>query len=232
MRRGERGVTLIELLVAMTLFSLLSAAVLYSLRTGIGSLDRARSRIQDSRRELGAQRAVELMIAGIVPLSAIFFDGSTGGAQPAPVPVPFFHGEPALLRFITTHSLQEGARGRRVIAELAVLPREERDGFRLVLQERPYVSPYQAGAFVMGFDRDPSTGFPFVRFRPFEPGTRLFVVADRLTSCRFEYLQWRLDRQDNWQPRWIEQQIWPKAIRIAMAPRQTLVSQVYVRQLP
>ena len=44
-RKRQRGVTLLELLVAMTLFSLLSVGVFASLRTGLTTLDKTRTRV-------------------------------------------------------------------------------------------------------------------------------------------------------------------------------------------
>ena len=227
----RRGVTLIELLVAMTLFSLLSAAVLYSLRTGLNSLSRVRDRVAQSRREIGAERAFDLLISGMMRTTAFY-------QQPGQATVSqafFFQGEPRLMRFVTANSIEQGVRGQPQVVEVAVVPREKNDGFRLVVQERPYTSPFVPGAFILGQFLDPVLGYPVMQFRPFAGSGRLFVLADRLRSARFEYLE-RLDFTPSvWRAQWIQTAYWPAAVRVVQEPlgnesRRTLVSDIHVHQ--
>jgi len=223
---GRRGVTLIELLVAMTLFSLLSAAVLVSLRTGLGSLDRAHERIARSRREIGAERAFELLVSGMMRATAYYQQpGQADLAQTF-----FFQGDPQLMRFVSANSLEGGPRGRPQVVEVAVIPREGNDGVRLVVQERPYRSPFVPGALVVGQVFDPLIGYPVMRFQPFVGGERLFVLADRLRSARLEYLE-KLDfTPPVWRSQWIQTAYWPAAVRVIAEPRQTLWSEIHVHQ--
>jgi prepilin-type N-terminal cleavage/methylation domain-containing protein len=218
--RQRRGVTLLELLVAMSLFSLLSVAVFYSLRTGIGSLDRVRSAVADSRRQAGAQRSLELMLAGITLTGAQYFEqGQATGRNTF-----FFQGDGAAMRFVSNYSLTQGSRTPPQLIELAVAPHPE-GGVRLLLNERPYPGPQILGALIMGSFPDPEGGVS-LRFLPVAIGPSSFVVADRLPACRFLYLERIFPDGDVWRERW-RQTILPKAIRIEMGTR-VITAPVYV----
>ena len=47
---SERGVTLVELLIAVTLVALLSMGMLFAMRTGLGALSSTNTRLHDNRR--------------------------------------------------------------------------------------------------------------------------------------------------------------------------------------
>lgn len=55
----ERGVTLLEVLIAVTLLSLLSVAMVLAMRIGLNSYERAGTRLMDNRRVAGAQRILQ-----------------------------------------------------------------------------------------------------------------------------------------------------------------------------
>lgn len=218
--RRRRGVTLLELLVAMSLFSLLSLGVFFSLRTGLSSLDRVRDRVADSRRQAGAQRSLELMLAGISTSKAQYFEPG----QQTGLSTDFFQGDVTEMRFISNYSLQQGARTPPQLIELGVA-RHPEGGVRLLLNERPYPGPQIAGWLILGSAADPDGG-RFLRFRPIEIGPRSFVVADRLPVCRFWYLERIVPDHDLWRERWRLPTL-PKAIRIEMGAR-TVTAPVYV----
>lgn len=206
----QRGVTLIELLVAMTLFSLLSTAVFYSLRTGLNSLNRSRTAMTQARRAEGVQIAVERMFAGMLSAQAEFVQPGMAQVQSA----AFFQGDPQTMRFVSSHSLQEGSRGGPRLIELAIVPRDERDGFRLVVNDSPYLGPRALGMLILGRVPDPILGRPVLAYRPIALSPRTFVLADRLSGARFSYLERRpgLD-PDLWLPRW-PGDVFPAAVRI------------------
>ena len=225
-RATRRGVTLLELLVAMTLFTLLGTGVFYSLRTGIRSLERSREQVSTARRAAGAERALERMLAGLMPVNAEYI----APASSAPMAMPFLQGDPQLLRFVTSYSLEEGLRGSPRIVEMSVLPREDRAGVRLVVNELPYFGPRSAGTLIAGMGPDPLDGRVGPMFREFAAGPRTFVLADRLPRCQFAYLDRAVPPEpDPWLPRW-RQSYYPRAIRIDMGTR-AVTGQVYVSML-
>ncbi len=206
----EAGVTLIEVLIAVTLLSLLSAGMFIALRIGFNSFTKVDTKLMDNRRVVGAQRIVEQELEGLVPV--------VGPCGKTPMRMAFFQGEPQIMRLVSTFSLQQAWRGQPQILEIFVIPGEER-GVRLVVNEIPYTGPETAGQLCTGVAADPQTGAPVRRFVPAVAGPHSFVLADRLAFCRFSYYTvlpgpplppvWR----DTWM-----RPGWPLAIRIDMAP--------------
>jgi len=212
--RAERGVTLLEMLVAITLLSLLSGGILIALHAGLNSMNKVKTRLMDNRRLAGAQRIVEQQVAAFVP---VVTDCLPDGDRP-PARIPFFQGEPQSMRFVSAFSLKDGWRGLPQILEFQVIPGEPGAGLRLVVNERPYAGARSAGIYCTGMRTDETTGAPAPIFRPIEIGPQSFVLADRLAYCRFSFLErGRNPAEDRWTPHWFLPR-WPAAVRIEMAP--------------
>jgi hypothetical protein len=125
------------------------------------------------------------------------------------------------MRFVSSYSLQEAARGLPQILEFQVIPGEER-GVRLVVNENLYSGPLSAGAFCLGPGQDPELGVQTQRFIPIVVGPRSFVLADHLAYCRFSYLGTLPNKDvEQWSPAWIPINRWPLGIRIEMASLDT-----------
>jgi len=201
----EKGVTLIEVLIAVTLLSLLSVAMFLAMRIGLNVYAKADTRLMDNRRAAGAQRILAEELGGIMPVMAAC--GATG--QGPGSRAVFFQGAPAVMRLATTFSLQQGLRGQPQVLALFVIPGEENHGVRLVVNETPYTGPASAGRFCT------ASGI----FVPVEAGPGSFVLADKLAYCRFSYLAAPLaaNQPPMWKTAW-NTQTWPLAIRIEMAP--------------
>lgn len=212
MKGCERGVTLIELLLAVALLSLLSVAMFAAMRIGLGAFTKADNKLMLNRRAAGAQRILQSEIEGLMPVMAL-----CGAANPtADVPLnrlPFFGGDAAALRLVSTFSLQQGWRGQPQILELFVIPGED-GGVRLVVNETPYTGPLGAGRLCR---TGPIGGV--AAFLPPASGPQSFVLADKLAYCRFAYLAPAQDpnRPDVWVAVWASPGL-PLAIRVEMAP--------------
>jgi prepilin-type N-terminal cleavage/methylation domain-containing protein len=209
----ESGVTLIEVLIAVTLVSLLSTGILMAIRIGLLSMEKANTRLMANRRVAGAHRILEQQIAGFMPVAA--------ECMPAPgqrVRIRFFQGEPGAMRFVSSHSIQEASRGIPQVLEFVVIPGQDGAGVRLVVNEHPYAHPGAAGAFCLGVTPDPALGVALPRFPPIQTGPFSFVLADRLAFCRFIFREnLPVPPFERWVPRWIKPE-WPAAVRIEMAP--------------
>jgi len=209
------GLTLLEVLIAVTLVSLLSAAGLVALRIGLNAMERSNSRLMGNRRALGAQRALEQQIAGFMPVTA---DCSQGNPAGPGVRVPFFQGEPDAMRFVSSYSLEEASRGLPRILEYQVIAGEEGEGVRLVVTEYLYSGPRSTGSFCLGFGPDPMLGVTMPRWLPARPGPQSFVLADKLAFCRFSYREsLQVPPYERWHARWTLPR-WPTALRIEMTP--------------
>jgi prepilin-type N-terminal cleavage/methylation domain-containing protein len=220
--RRRAGVTLIEMLVAVTLVSLLSVAMLFAIRVGLNALERTNDQLIANRRVLGAQRAIDQQIAGFIPVQAV----CGGPLQPSRASgMLFFHGEPRSMRFVTSYSLEEAGRGYPRILEYAVIPGREA-GVRLIVNEHPYTGPQSLAFFCLGPGADPVTGAPGLRFRPVEPMPRSFVLADRLVQCSLSYqVRHPVSGVRQWRPAYTGPEP-PVAIRLEMTPLEVDASRV------
>jgi prepilin-type N-terminal cleavage/methylation domain-containing protein len=229
-RRANAGLTLLEVMIAVSLLSLLMAGLLASLRLGLNALGKTNDHLMANRRVAGAQRVLEQQLEGFMPVIALYSQ-SPGG--PATEKMPFFEGEPQSMRFVSTYSLQEAARGIPRILEFQVIPGDKGAGVRLVVNENIYTGPASAGFFCLGRGADPMTGADGFRFRPIETGTRSFVLADKLQFCRFSFLT---NPQPPAPPQWMlswsaadsrgAPPRWPGAIRIEMGPLDPSISRL------
>ncbi|MBZ5726973.1 MAG: hypothetical protein LAP87_18500 [Acidobacteriia bacterium] len=219
-RRSTAGVTLMELVIAITLLSLLSLGMLMAMRVGLSAFAKTNTRLMDNRRVAGAQRILEQQVEGLVPVMGVC--GATPEAQTGPK-YAIFQGEAAAMRLVSTFSLQEASRGQPQILELFVIPGEEGRGVRLVVNEIPYTGPASAGQLCTVRTPDPATGTLLPVFLPMTPGPRSFVLADQLAYCRFSYLTPggppnQPDRPPPaWRAHWTSAG-WPWGVRIEMAP--------------
>jgi prepilin-type N-terminal cleavage/methylation domain-containing protein len=213
------GVTLIEILLAITLLSLLSVGMLISMRIGFNTMEKVDSRLVSDRRVSYARRIVEDEISGYMYSFALFHPRPDAGMI-----VPFSQWEPQTMRFVTAYSLQDAWRGRPQIAVLQVIPGADGQGVRLIVNEIPYTGPEQAGQNIASIDQDAT-----VHYVPVVPGSQSFVLADRLSFCRFSYLQpIPTDPFQIWRPDWVQRQMLPQGVRIEMAPLDTSPADLHV----
>ncbi len=212
--KPRAGVTLIELLIAVSLLSLLSVGILLALRVGLNAMQKANAKLIDNRRVFSVQRILEQQLAGFMPEMA---DCLPGPERPA-IRMAFFQGEPQSMRFVSSYSLGEAARGYPRILEFQVIPREDNQGVRLVVNEHLYTGPRGAGLFCMGRAPDPLSGAGIPKFREIEVGSSSFVLADRLAYCRFLYRELAPPlAPERWVAVWTAM-TWPIAVRVEMAP--------------
>jgi general secretion pathway protein J len=213
-RPSSAGVTLLELLIAVTLLSLLSVGIVITLRVALSAMEKAGSRLTANRRVVSVERILEQEIGGIMPVTA------DCRAEPGagPTSLPFFQGEPASLRLASSYSLQQGARGLPMLLEFQVIPGENDQGVRLVVNEHWYTGPREAGQFCLGYTVDHMSGLPVPRFVPIQIGADSFVIADKLAYCRFSYRELQpLPELPRWVSLWTHP-VLPNALRIEMAP--------------
>jgi len=213
-RRSSAGVTLMELLIAVTLVSLLSAGIVIALRVGLSAMNKADTRLTANRRVTSVERILSEQLSGFIPVVA-----ECHPSADAPiVPILFFQGEAASMRLASTYSLQQGSRGQPMILEFQVIPGENNQGVRLVVNEHLYAGPHEAGRTCMGYGADPLTGLIGPRFLPISIGANSFVLADKLSYCRFSYREVvPAPASVKWLAHWSQTTI-PDAIRIEMAP--------------
>lgn len=205
----QAGMTLIEILVAVTLLGMLSIGLVTALQVAAGAWSSSRNARGQDRRIANANALLHAQFAGVTPVEPLIL--RPGLAVPAG---PFFQGEPTAMRFVSSYSMTEGVRGGLQIVELQTSPGQE--GTRLILTQTPYQGPLSVGRFIVGAEPLPETQSFHVLFTPLVTRADSLIVADRLSEVRFSYLRGRRspNEPDVWVPVWDQPQQLPQAIRV------------------
>jgi hypothetical protein len=206
--------TLVEVLIAVTLVSLISIGMVMAIRLGFSTEERTNQRLYDNRKLVAVNAIIDAQINGIMAVPAECI--ANGGGPTAKV--SFFQGEPQSMRFVSAYSLQEAHRGYPRILEYQVVPGERGEGFRLVVNEHIYNGPYSTGAFCSGMGPHPLVpeGTQVPQFIPIQVGRQSFVLADRLAHCRMVFREaLKEPPYEKWVPVWGKPYL-PSAIRIEM----------------
>jgi prepilin-type N-terminal cleavage/methylation domain-containing protein len=202
--KRQRGVTLIELMIAITLVAALSTGMLMAIRTSLITLDKVDNRLQSNRRVISVNQILSREIGGVMPVIGLC-GGSDGGVSGR---TPVFNGTAQTLHMVTSFSMSEGSRGLPHVLELQVIPADE-GGFRLIVNEFLYTGPVSITPFCAGN-----------QFRIGQALPQSFVLADRLKYCRIFYQQRPPDLPPtggNWVDSWSIPDL-PAAVRFDMAP--------------
>jgi len=213
-RRRRQGLTLMEVLVAITLLSLLSAGMLMALRVAAGAWERTNTDLMLDRRIAAANAILHAALEGVVPAWVEF----RRPTMASPTLALFFQGQPESMRFVSAYSLDSGPRGGLRLLELQVVRAEQ--GLRLLLNDQPHPGPAEAGRLIVGAVDDPLTRSLRLFFAPIVAQPSSFIVADELAGCAFSYLSTAAPNEPaRWLPAWSRSDQWPAAISIQLAPR-------------
>jgi prepilin-type N-terminal cleavage/methylation domain-containing protein len=207
--KRQAGMTLLEVLIAVTLLSVLSAGMMMAMRIGLSALSRTDSRLMDNRRIAGAQRILEQELQGVIPVVSPCGSGGPGGPM-----VSLFSGQPTGLTTVTAFSLQGAWRGRPQVIQLFTGP-DDNGGMRLLVNESPYTGPENAGKVCTG------TSGTLANFLIPSAGPTTFVLADHLREVRFQYLHMAEKVEDPgiWTTDWKEAG-WPFGVRVLIVPME------------
>jgi general secretion pathway protein J len=198
----QRGFTLLELMIAITLVAALSTGMLMAMRAGLQTLEKTNNRLVSNRRVLSVEQILQHQISNAMP--ALGFCGTAaGGVGPA---APVFQGTAQTLLLVSSYSMTEGARGYPRVLVLQVLPADQ--GVRLIVNESLYTGPLSTAPFCMG-------GLAL----PAQPTPQSFVLADHLASCRFVYeiADPESPKGAGWAVAW-NKPLLPYAVRVEMVP--------------
>lgn len=210
----EAGVTLLELLIAVSLVSLLSVGMAFALRISLDGSARAQNRIGANRRVLGVERILREQVSNLMPVATPCRANPESGAEP----VPFFEGLPGTMRVVSTYSLAEAGRGIPRLLEYQVIPGEDGAGVRLIVNEFPWSGPAPLASLCSGVNTGPD-GHLYALFPPVVAGPKSFVLADKLAYCHISYRELRAPPElERWVDQWTGANEWPSAIRVSLAP--------------
>jgi prepilin-type N-terminal cleavage/methylation domain-containing protein len=199
----ERGVTLLELIIAISLVALISGGMLTAMRTSLLTNEKVTARLRSNREHMNLRQMIARQLGGAMPVMAPCASSTGGGND-----VSFFRGTPQMLRFVSSFSMAEGSRGYPQIVEYQVAPAAG-GGFRLIVNEHPYTGPASAAPFCMDGN-----------IAPVAVSESSVVAADRLSRCQF-YFQQPVQQIAFGDLQWVgdwNQPTLPRAVRIEMVP--------------
>src|SRR5665213_1106347 len=119
-RRSQHGVTLLELMIAITLVAGLSTGMLMAMRTSLLTYEKTAKRLESNRRFVKTQQMLSDQIAAVIPVQGVCF-GDAG--QTIGIP-SFLSGSADALRLVSSYSIAEGSRGYPQIVEYRVIPEQ------------------------------------------------------------------------------------------------------------
>jgi prepilin-type N-terminal cleavage/methylation domain-containing protein len=204
----QRGVTLIELMIAVSLTGVITVGLLFALRTSVLAYEKTSDRLRSNREQISRNQILSSELSGAMPILV---------SCPSVTAVPFFTGTPATLRMISSYSIGEGYRGYPQILEFQVTPSSSA-GVRLIVTEHPYTGPASVNAFCGTLDSGPFGGADSA-FSGAGPAP--FVLADGLLSCEFSYhepVDMGAYKDTAWVPAWKSNRL-PAGVRVEMKPR-------------
>jgi hypothetical protein len=198
----ERGITLVELMIAITLVAAISAGLLLAMRTSLMTYEKIDHRLDEDRRTMGLQQTLARQIGGVMPVM-----GNCASSAGAGVRVAIFNGDPQSVRFVSSYSLAEGARGYPRLVEYQVAP-DPKGGVRLLMNERIYSGPAISGPLCLNRN-----------FLPIEITLQSVEMAGNLAYCRLVYREPipSSPAGGEWLPVWNRPNL-PRVVRIEMAP--------------
>jgi prepilin-type N-terminal cleavage/methylation domain-containing protein len=175
LRMARNGFTLLELLVSMTVVSLLATTVLFSWRIAAGAWGKANQLVEELRRAAATQQLLETQMAEMVP---------TAHWQRKGMGDVFFQGERQTARFLSRYSLANRARSGLYRIEYQIVTTS--DGTQqLLMNEVPERNSDASGLLLTGAEQKPEG--TVLRFAPFERRPETRVLLDGLREAHFEY---------------------------------------------
>lgn len=208
--RSQKGVTLLELLIAVSLVAILSTGMLFAMHTSVLAYQKTAQRLESNRRAVGIERVLAGQLGGAMAVA----QPCSAEEGPRVITSSFLSGNSAVLRLVTGFSIAEGARGYPQIVEYRVLPAAG-GGVRLVASEQAYTGPQSTVPYCanpLSADLQPAA------LPPSPAGSSSYVLADRLAYCRISYhapYDINTFRETGWVTFW-DRLVLPAAVRIEM----------------
>jgi general secretion pathway protein J len=193
-RKTQHGVTLIELLVAITLLGFVSLGLLFAMRIGIGAWQHGDARMAADRAVVTAGDLISAQLAGAQARNVGW------GVREQRVSFLLFDGAADRLQFLTRYSVAGRERGGSYLAEYW-FEHNARNECRLLYNEYPFRSDNDAAAVVEQLTQD-RMGQVVVQYRAPHAGPNTRILYTGLHDCAFEYLIDSNDRPVYWGKFW------------------------------
>lgn len=178
--RSQKGVTLLELLIAVSLVAILSTGMLFAMRTSVLAYQKTAQRLESNRRIVGIEHILASQLGGAMAVALL-----CPAPEGPPVATSFLSGNSAMLRLVSSFSIAEGARGYPQIIEYRVLAAAG-GGVRLVANEHAYTGPQSTAPYCAV---PVSVDLQVAALPPPPAASSSYVLADHLAYCRISYHQ-------------------------------------------
>jgi prepilin-type N-terminal cleavage/methylation domain-containing protein len=172
---AQSGFTLLELLVSMTVVSLLATTVLFGWRIAAGAWGKANQLVEAQRRAAATQQLLEAQMAEMVPYAPWQRQGMGD---------VFFQGERQTARFLSRYSLANRARSGLYRIEYQIVTTGD-GSQQLLMNELPERNPDASGLLLTGSEQKPEGAV--LHFAPFERTPQTRVLLEGLKEAGFEY---------------------------------------------
>lgn len=183
-----------EMLVSVTIVSLLAATILFGWRVAASAWGRVNELTEEQRRAVAVHQVLATQIAEMVPAAV---RTQSGGLS------VFFQGEPQTARFVSRYSLAHRSRSGLYLVEYHIAAGGA-GGRRLLLKETPVRGPQDYAPLLEGVEE--TAAGPLLRFAAFAQGAHTRVLLEGLDEAYFEYF-----RDGEWVEQW--------SSRVAELPR-------------
>ena len=187
----ERGFTLLELLVSITIVSLLTVSIVFSWRIATTAWSRSSELVEEQRQVAAVQALLRKQVAAISAYAP--FSREWRG-------IVFFQGEQQVARFLSRYSLENRTRSGLYLVEYLIT--EETDGTKqLLMNETALHNPEELRRFITGVEQS-ATG-PIQQFLPIERSPKTRVLLTDLEDAHLEYYRPATQLQESGE--WVEQ---------------------------
>jgi len=204
-QKRERGVTLIELMIAVSITAVVVVGLMFALRTSVVAYQTTGDRLRANRAQMNRNQILARELGAAMPVLAL-----CGNVQTLS-----FTGGPQSMHLVSSYSIAEGFRGYPQIVEIRVRrgsSSSSSGGLQLVASEQPYTGPGSTASLCGSAGGESAFS---------AAGSAPVVLADDLAACTFSYRPPRNPlgvQESEWVEEWDKRMTLPAAIRIEMKP--------------
>ena len=197
MAAKEKGFTLLELVIAITLLAMMMAALVIGLRVGVRAWQSGEARLRTAHRERERGEFLARQVASLVPYAVDSTD------QRLPGRFFILEATASRLRFLSSYASRGRGETGLTLVELAAVSRAPRR-ISLVLRETP---AGEDGALlhrvIQQVARDAETGRTETIHQPFALRDTDLLLFEALAAAQFDYFGRRDANQPaGWAPKW------------------------------